>query len=216
MRDWLTRKQKETRRGRAELLLADRAGVWISRPENRQLPSLRQWLSIRWLTRKKAWTPPQRKMMKRAGRHHAVRGATFILLAVLATSAGLTIRRRVIEQQAAERREATEIAALADTLMHADARQFAEVFPKLAAYGDRGAAILADEIGKTLPQDAGDGAKENLAKRQANAAVALLLMGQPDKAWPLLKHSSDPRQELPDSPPRPIRRGSRDNHPAHR
>ena len=44
LRDWLTRKQKETRRGRAELLLADRAAVWNARPENRQLPSLWQWL----------------------------------------------------------------------------------------------------------------------------------------------------------------------------
>ncbi len=42
LRDWLTRKQRETRRGRTELLLADRAGVWNARPENRQLPSLRQ------------------------------------------------------------------------------------------------------------------------------------------------------------------------------
>ena len=40
IREWLTRKQKETRRGRAELLLADRAAVWNARPENRQLPSL--------------------------------------------------------------------------------------------------------------------------------------------------------------------------------
>jgi hypothetical protein len=38
LRDWLTRKQKETRRGRAELLLADRAAVWNAKPENRQLP----------------------------------------------------------------------------------------------------------------------------------------------------------------------------------
>ncbi len=63
LRDWLTRKQKETRRGRAELLLADRAAVWNARPENRQLPSLLQWFKIRWLTQKKNWTPPQRKMM---------------------------------------------------------------------------------------------------------------------------------------------------------
>src|SRR5205807_1378751 len=34
LREWLTRKQKETRRGRAELLLVDRAGVWNARPEN--------------------------------------------------------------------------------------------------------------------------------------------------------------------------------------
>ena len=59
-------------RGRAELLLADRAAVWNARPENRQLPSLLQWLQIRWLTTKKNWTPPQRKMMRKAGRvHHA-------------------------------------------------------------------------------------------------------------------------------------------------
>ena len=39
----------------------------------------------------------------------------------------------------------------------------------------------------------GDDANENLAKRQANAAVALLRMNQPEKVWPLLKHSPDPR-----------------------
>ncbi len=82
LRDWLTRKQKETRRGRAELLLADRAAVWNARPENRQLPSLLQWLQIRWLTAKKNWTPPQRRMMQKAGRYQAVCGlaAAFLLL----------------------------------------------------------------------------------------------------------------------------------------
>jgi serine/threonine protein kinase/formylglycine-generating enzyme required for sulfatase activity len=82
LRDWLTRKQKETRRGRAELLLADRAAVWKARPENRQLPSLLQWFQIRWLTVKKNWTPPQRKMMAKAGQYHTVRG--LVLAVVLA------------------------------------------------------------------------------------------------------------------------------------
>jgi serine/threonine protein kinase/formylglycine-generating enzyme required for sulfatase activity len=80
LRDWLTRKQKETRRGRAELLLADRAGVWNARPENRQLPSLLQWLQIRWRTSKNKWTPAQRKMMAKAGRYHAVRGLIVALI----------------------------------------------------------------------------------------------------------------------------------------
>src|SRR5262249_42021940 len=74
LRDWLTRKQKETRRGRAELLLADRAAVWNARPENRQLPSLLQWVQIRWLTPKKNWTAPERKMLRQATRYHTVRG----------------------------------------------------------------------------------------------------------------------------------------------
>jgi serine/threonine protein kinase/formylglycine-generating enzyme required for sulfatase activity len=34
--------------------------------------------------------------------------------------------------------------------------------------------------------------KERLAHRQVNAAVALLRMGQPEKVWPLLRHSRDP------------------------
>lgn len=73
MREWLTRKQKETRKGRAELLLADLAAIWNSRPENRQLPSLLQWLSIRWFVAKKSWTHSQRKMMAKAGGYHVTR-----------------------------------------------------------------------------------------------------------------------------------------------
>lgn len=83
LRDWLTRKQKETSRGRAELLLADRAGVWNSRPENRQLPSLLQWMQIRSLTAKKNWTAPQRKMMAQAGRYHAARGFAVAVVLLL-------------------------------------------------------------------------------------------------------------------------------------
>jgi hypothetical protein len=81
LRDWLTRKQKETRRGRAELRLAERAALWSARPENRHLPAWWEWASIRLLTRPKDWTPPQRRMMGRAGRHHALRG-TLVALAL--------------------------------------------------------------------------------------------------------------------------------------
>ena len=70
LRDWLTRKQRETRRGRAELRLAERSALWNAKPENRHLPSVLEWANIRLLTRKKDWTEPQRRMMKRAGRVH--------------------------------------------------------------------------------------------------------------------------------------------------
>jgi formylglycine-generating enzyme required for sulfatase activity len=80
LREWLTRKQQETRKGRAELLLADRAAVWNARSENRQLPSLLQWLQIRRHTSKKNWTPPQRKMMAKAGRVHATRTVLVLLV----------------------------------------------------------------------------------------------------------------------------------------
>jgi len=52
LRDWLTRKQRETRRGQAELRLAERAALWNARPENRHLPSVLEWANIRLLTPK--------------------------------------------------------------------------------------------------------------------------------------------------------------------
>src|SRR5262249_28108587 len=74
LRDWLTRKQKDTRRGRAELRLAERASSWQARPENRHLPAWGEGLNIRPLTHQKDWTPSQRQMMRHATRYHVVHG----------------------------------------------------------------------------------------------------------------------------------------------
>jgi serine/threonine protein kinase len=98
LRDWLTRKQKETRRGRAELLLADRAAVWNARPENSQLPSLWQWLSLHWLTAKKNWTPPQRRIMVKASRVHAVRGLVLAVCLALVGWVGYEAHGRLQAQ----------------------------------------------------------------------------------------------------------------------
>ncbi len=73
VRDWLNKEKRGTRHGRAELLLAERAGVWGLKPQNRYLPSLREWATIAALARRKKWTEPQQRMMKRAGRVHGRR-----------------------------------------------------------------------------------------------------------------------------------------------
>jgi serine/threonine protein kinase/formylglycine-generating enzyme required for sulfatase activity len=73
LRHWLTRKQRETRRGRAELRLAERSSLWNAKSENRHLPSLLEWANIRLLTTKKDWNEPQRRMMRRASRVHGLR-----------------------------------------------------------------------------------------------------------------------------------------------
>lgn len=46
LKEWLTRKRRETRRGRAELLLADHATAWNQRKSNRSLPTFFEWISI--------------------------------------------------------------------------------------------------------------------------------------------------------------------------
>ena len=66
LREWLTRKQRETPRGRAELQLAERTSLWKQKPENRYLPTLPEYVSIvRW-THQSDWKPSERKMMRRA------------------------------------------------------------------------------------------------------------------------------------------------------
>ena len=84
---------------------------------------------------------------------------------------------------------------LADLLMDADEKQFAAIYPKLKDRSEQGLPLLTGEINKKLPADlpSSDERREKLAKRRANAAVALLRMSRPETVWPLLKHSPDPR-----------------------
>jgi serine/threonine protein kinase/formylglycine-generating enzyme required for sulfatase activity len=89
LRDWLRRKQRETRRGRAELRLAERAALWEAKPENRHLPSVLEWANIRLLTRKRDWTEPQRRLMRRAGRVHGMRALRLTILIAVATWGGI-------------------------------------------------------------------------------------------------------------------------------
>ena len=89
LRDWLTRKQRETRRGRAELRLAELSASWNAKPENRHLPSPLEWADIWLLTNRRDWTKPQRKMMKRAGRVHGLRTLGLVLLVSLIAWGGI-------------------------------------------------------------------------------------------------------------------------------
>ena len=129
IREWLTRKQKETRRGRAELRLTERSASWNAKPQNRHLPSLLEWANIGLLTRKKDWTDPQRKMMKRAGRVHGVRGLVAMLLLVGVTFTGLTIRHSVIENN-----KATYATGLVEQLLRAEIAQVPEVVRAMLNY----------------------------------------------------------------------------------
>src|SRR5262249_7195107 len=89
LRDWLTRKQRETRRGRVELRLAERSSLWDAKPENRHLPSVLEWANIRLMTQKKDWTEPQRRMMRHAGRVHSLRGMALAVLLALGSWGGM-------------------------------------------------------------------------------------------------------------------------------
>ena len=86
LRTWLTRKQKESWRGRAQLQLAERAAMWHARPEPRQLPTWWEWLSVNLLTRAQDRTAHEQRMMRVAGRR-LLRQASVISAALVLVSA---------------------------------------------------------------------------------------------------------------------------------
>jgi formylglycine-generating enzyme required for sulfatase activity/serine/threonine protein kinase len=93
LRDWLTRKQQETRRGRAELRLDERAALWTARPERQQLPSWWEVLTIWLFTRRRNWTESQQRMMRRATVVHCRKALVLVLIvATMAVSADRGIR----------------------------------------------------------------------------------------------------------------------------
>ena len=83
LRQWLTRKQRETRQGRMELLLAERVSVWGVKQDSRQLPGWWEWLNILLWTRSRNRTPPQRRMLRAATRRHLLQAVVLVLVAAL-------------------------------------------------------------------------------------------------------------------------------------
>ncbi|HUG89252.1 MAG TPA: hypothetical protein VML55_00355, partial [Planctomycetaceae bacterium] len=140
LREWLTRKQRETRRGRAELKLAERAGLWNARPENRHLPSLWEWTRIRALTHARKWTPPERRIMRKAGRVHGVRSALALLVILLIGLGTAGSRSAVLDEQARfraqkqEEQDAAEASRLVQGLLNAETSNVAAIVEQLQPY----------------------------------------------------------------------------------
>ncbi len=125
LREWLTRKQKETRRGRAELKLADRAETWNSESENRFLPTWWEDLNIRLFTSRKNWSEAEQKMMYAAGRLHGIWLACLVILLVIGS---FTVR------QVGSRMAQTHARVLVDGLVQAELTQVPAAIEKLDAY----------------------------------------------------------------------------------
>ena len=88
LREWFSRKLKETRSGRASLRLEELAELWNAKRERRRLPNWWEWACIATLTRSRQWTVPQKQMMRVAARTHAIAAAcVLVVLAVLGVSA---------------------------------------------------------------------------------------------------------------------------------
>ncbi len=86
-----------------------------------------------------------------------------------------------------------QVEYLCDRLLTAEPAEFLVIRAALVPHRDELAAGMWRTLEEKPMPDAGEEAREALAQRQANAAVTLMKMNQPEKVWPLLKSSPDPR-----------------------
>jgi formylglycine-generating enzyme required for sulfatase activity len=131
--------------------------VWNARPENRQLPSLLQWLQIRWLTQKKTWTLPQRKMMRKATHYHAMRGLVLAVVLAALSATGWMVRSQIVAQYAA---------GLVQRLVDAETPQVPGIIEAMEGYRNRTDSLLRDKYQKAKPN----------SRPQLHASLALLPM----------------------------------------
>ena len=159
IRGWLVRKQKETWRGWFEIRLAERSALWNVKPVNRYLSPVWEWSGIRLLTKKRDWTKPQRRMMRRAGWVTGMKTLAVVCLLGGLTFTGLTIRKRVIENN-----KATVAERLVDSLRTASTADVLTIVGQLDGY-----RRWANPLLKTLVENPDDKSREKL-----HASLALL------------------------------------------
>lgn len=139
LRKWLTRKQGETPRGRAALLLEERAALWASRPEDRYLPSFTEWAAIILRTARSDRTGTRARMMHAATRRYALWAMAVASLAAVVLVAGWTIQDRFVQQR---------VATLTKQLLESELTHVPRLLGELKAsrplWRDRMAAVARD------------------------------------------------------------------------
>jgi hypothetical protein len=85
LHEWLASRQKQSWRGRSELLLAEQACIWSARPTTHNLPSFLEWLNILFFTtsRMRAKEQQNRRFVRAASRYFASRLLIAVALVVI-------------------------------------------------------------------------------------------------------------------------------------
>ncbi|MEZ6130239.1 MAG: protein kinase [Planctomycetaceae bacterium] len=148
LRQWLSQKQRETLRGRAQLVLAERAEMWAVRPEANQLPSLLEWMRISVWTSRSQRTEREQQVMRAASGYHLRNLSAAMLLLLISLAAVLWMRTAI------DRRYQNELAAAQITsLLAADIEEVPELLDDLRPLSPQSTADLRKAL-KTSDVDA--------------------------------------------------------------
>ena len=186
LRQWLTRKQQETRKGRAELRLVEYSEFWNAKPEKRRLPSWWEFLNMRLFTRKRNWTAPQAAMMRRAATMFGVRAIILLAIAGLLGFIGYDLNGRIKADN------------IVRTLISAETQDVPMLVEDLQPYRRWADPLLRQAVATRGPQ-------EQLHARlalsvddplQAEFLTAALLRAKPEDVPVILRFLRRPKKEL--------------------
>ncbi|HXY32754.1 MAG TPA: serine/threonine-protein kinase, partial [Planctomycetaceae bacterium] len=154
LREWLASKQKQTRQGRAELLLSERARTWNAHPTTQSLPSFLEWLNILCFTtpRVRAKEQQNRKLMRAASRYFLSR----LLIATALVAAVLWSVHRQMNRSRAE--------GLVESLRSAHTQEVPNIVARLEPLRPWANPLLGNLLASTDPT----------THAHLNAAMALL------------------------------------------
>ena len=143
--EWVSRKKKETRQGRAELLLEERTKSWNAHPSTRTLPSLSEWLRILVLAspRNRDHLHLERSMMRQAGKYHIIR--LVLLMTVVAVVSGWIYHSRM----------QTRAFAVVESLQSAATEDVPELLDQIDEVRDWVAPVLPDQFARSVPDSRG-------------------------------------------------------------
>lgn len=144
LREWLNQKQLESSKGRAELLLQQRAEMWNARKEKKQLPSFLEWLQISYWTSPAERLEHQNSVMRAANRQHLSSLFRNTLIA------GLLIAVFVLAGSYIKRNQSQGLAvASVDSLMKADISQVPQAIDGVLRFGDLATPVLQEKLNST-------------------------------------------------------------------
>jgi serine/threonine protein kinase/formylglycine-generating enzyme required for sulfatase activity/tetratricopeptide (TPR) repeat protein len=180
LRVWLTLKQRETARGRAELLLAERASGWTLDPTPRQLPTARELAAILLRTRPSLRSPTERVMLRAALKRQGARGLVVSTIVLMVLGLGLAGAWR-----AAELRQEAHARGLVARLIDSDPARVPDVLGEIQPAKSRVVPLL-DRAFVESPE----------ASRARRRAALGLVADRPELAGYLAESATRPDIEL--------------------
>lgn len=179
LREWLTRAQRSSRRGRAQLLLGELTEAWQLKPDPRRLPSPLEWLSLVWWTRRSERTAAQQELMQASSRRLMRGGFAWSLGLVLLLWVGYEANGRF------------QAAATRDQLVSADTKDLRLVMPDVRKYRVWNEPLLTEELARIQngppPEDPAEAERIRRSRSHLELALAVLDAGNTEPVLDRLK-----------------------------